>query len=387
MGADPPRATRRAAARGAGPGLVRRRRRRRRDGGAEARGRSVAPACRARLFRPGHGASPPPRHGSPCPCSSPLSERKWPPPPSQRPQPPPPPQQQRGRHLGEAGAGSAPRQETGSGGPVNARREAGQSERGGEPRGHPQRPRRTAAGPAPQVSTAAAAQGRAVPVADCAPPGRGSPLPERRRRRRPGLFLKAQPLPRQPPAAPRDRRGPHPPRFPPSTRGAAAPKPHERMGRGGTGGGGRAPAGARARGGRQRVRGGGVRTAGGAAGCCGGGRAGERGRSASPPPPPPPPRGAARPARGREVPAGGGAGREEEEEETVAAPRPRVGARRRGPRSSGSGAASARRRAAVGGGARSRAGCASGVCGELPWGDAAVRWWRGGEPLRAPGTG
>lgn len=385
MGADPPRATRRAAARGAGPGLVRRRRRRRRDGGAEARGRSLAPACRARLFRPGHGASPPPRHGSPCPCSSPLSERKWPPPPSQRPQPPPPPQQQRGRHLGEAGAGSAPRQETGSGGPVNARREAGQSERGGEPRGHPQRPRRTAAGPAPQVSTAAAAQGRAGPVADCAPPGRGSPLPERRRRRRPGLFLKAQPLPRPPPAAPRDRRGPHPPRIPSSTRGAEAPKPHERMGRGGYGGGPCTCGCTCARGAAARARRGGSD--------CGRGRGVSRrgqGRGAWPirfPPPPPPPRGAARPARGREVPAGGGAGREEEEEETVAAPRPRVGARRRGPRSSGSGAASARRRAAVGGGARSRAGCASGVCGELPWGDAAVRWWRGGEPLRAPGTG
>lgn len=177
MGADPTRATRSATARGAGPGLVRRRRRRRRGGREEARGQSAAPACRARLFRPGHGASPPPRHGSPCPCSSPLSERKWPPPPSQRPQPPPPPQQQRGRHLGEAGAGSAPRQETGSGGPDNARREAGRSERGGEPRGHPQRPHHTAAGPAPQVSTAAAAQGRAGPVAGCAPLGRGSPLP------------------------------------------------------------------------------------------------------------------------------------------------------------------------------------------------------------------
>ncbi|ETE69048.1 hypothetical protein L345_05151, partial [Ophiophagus hannah] len=31
--------------------------------------------CRFRLFWPGYGASPPPRHGSPCPCSSPLSER------------------------------------------------------------------------------------------------------------------------------------------------------------------------------------------------------------------------------------------------------------------------------------------------------------------------
>lgn len=72
-----------------GRGAARRPRRRERGGGAEEPGRGGGEVCGARLFRPGHGASPPPRHGSPCPCSSPLSERKWPPPPSQRPQPPP----------------------------------------------------------------------------------------------------------------------------------------------------------------------------------------------------------------------------------------------------------------------------------------------------------
>ncbi|XP_039560766.1 splicing factor, proline- and glutamine-rich-like [Passer montanus] len=147
MRKGPPRGPCGAEPRGAGVGSVRRPRRRARAGGAQARGRGGGEACGDRLIRPGHGASPPPRHGSPCPCSSPLSERKWPPPPSQRPQPPPPPQHQRGRHLGEAGAGSAPRQETGNASPGNAGREAGWSKRGSEPRRHPQPPAAAAASP------------------------------------------------------------------------------------------------------------------------------------------------------------------------------------------------------------------------------------------------
>lgn len=149
MGAGPPRAACGDGARGLGAGAARRLRRHERGGGIEAPDRGGGEVCGARLFRPGHGASPPPRHGSPCPCSSPLSERKWPPPPSQRPQPPPPPQQQRGRHLGEAGVESAPRQETGSASPGNAGREAGWSERGSEPRRHPQPPAAAAAAPKP----------------------------------------------------------------------------------------------------------------------------------------------------------------------------------------------------------------------------------------------
>lgn len=149
MSKGPPRGPSGAEPRGAGMGFVRRPRRRRRGGGAQTRGRGSREACGVRLIRPGHGASPPPRHGSPCPCSSPLSERKWPPPPSQRPQPPPPPQHQRGRHLGEAGAGSAPRQETGNASPGNAGQEAGWSKRGSEPRRHPQPPAAAAAAASP----------------------------------------------------------------------------------------------------------------------------------------------------------------------------------------------------------------------------------------------
>lgn len=149
MSKGPPRGPSGAEPRGAGMGFVRRPRRRRRGGGAQTRGRGGRETCGVRLIRPGHGASPPPRHGSPCPCSSPLSERKWPPPPSQRPQPPPPPQHQRGRHLGEAGAGSAPRQETGNASPGNAGQEAGWSKRGSEPRRHPQPPAAAAAASPP----------------------------------------------------------------------------------------------------------------------------------------------------------------------------------------------------------------------------------------------
>lgn len=125
MGAAFPRARSGDGAHGVGAGAARLLRRRERGGGARVRELGGGEVCGVRLFRPGHGASPPPRHGSPCPCSSPLSERKWPPPPSQRPQPPPPPQQQHGRHLGEAGVESAPRQETGRAKPGNAGQEAG----------------------------------------------------------------------------------------------------------------------------------------------------------------------------------------------------------------------------------------------------------------------